>query len=308
MTLRLLLLVVLGSSCGRPSESQPSADLGHGYLRPYTGQGLPLWDSGIGILDGLCTAFHLGNGVVATAGHCMNPQLVPGQPCMGQQILWEDGTKSQCVQILDYSNSEVSDFAMIEVDPFPASAFHISQRSPVAGEDIIVLGYPQGNGLHISDHCQFEPENQTSFRHNCNTRPGHSGSPIIEVRNYEILGIHNGNRNEQFNYGTQAADLLTPQAWQSLRTQKNQATQWQDFQNNEKQLLYHIPSSRGKTEVIFDFDVEEGYDFLYVQDFEGLRHTLTGRGNVALTLQSPVIVSFESDYSGQSKQVSMRFQ
>ena len=52
-------------------------------------------------------------------------------------------------------------------------------------------------------------------------------------------------------------------------------------------------------------DVEDGYDFVNVVDGHGVLKSFTGKKEVKLELKTPAIISFVSDYAGQSKLVQV---
>ena len=53
------------------------------------------------------------------------------------------------------------------------------------------------------------------------------------------------------------------------------------------------------------FSLEDGYDFVFVQDGNQVKQQITGSGVKTFTLTTPVIISFESDYGGESEMVEL---
>ena len=73
------------------------------------------------------------------------------------------------------------------------------------GRSIYIIQYPNGN------KAQFAPGkiknmsvDKYSIEHKCQTQPGSSGSPIIDLKTYRVIGIHKGsnNKNKNWNLGT----------------------------------------------------------------------------------------------------------
>ena len=70
---------------------------------------------------------------------------------------------------------------------------------------VFTAGYPNVDfykeGRHISSGL-ITKLNENNFAHNCDTRSGSSGSPIINLFKL-VIGIHNGgDKNEEYNIGT----------------------------------------------------------------------------------------------------------
>ena len=40
------------------------------------------------------------------------------------------------------------------------------------------------------------------INHYCNTKDGSSGSPILSLNNFKVIGVHYGGLNEKLNFGT----------------------------------------------------------------------------------------------------------
>ena len=295
-------------SCGKDSSlGKLKADVGYGVLRPWDDQNDPDIKNAIGKLDGQCTAFHLGDGVVATAGHCLDEATQPADPCLSHQIVWPNGERSQCVQVLDYVLSEDRDLAVFEVDPIPEGSLEIASQYS-GREGTTVIGYPKDEVLHISQDCESQALGEDKIEHNCHTLPGHSGSPLIREQDFKVIGIHNGHKDHRINYGSFLPDFAEiNRRWQSARQEREQALSWGPFANNVSRLLYHIPSSQGEVASFqIHFNVEDGYDFVEVQDGDRVKHRLTGQGSREFELPTPVLVTFESDYGGESEGVSMQ--
>ncbi len=173
-----------------------------------------------GLLSMSCTATHIGNGYVLTAGHCfwVGSDLAMDLPCDGVTIEWglRQGLapymKSQCERVVYAQRSTTSDFAILKVDPVPDVAVGVELfRTAVAGDSVTIFSHPEQLPLHWSNVCSIESQLDPklapgTLQHKCDTNPGSSGATIIDVNTNKIVGIHNGGRSPSagvgMNYGT----------------------------------------------------------------------------------------------------------
>ncbi|SMF08261.1 trypsin-like serine peptidase [Pseudobacteriovorax antillogorgiicola] len=303
-----LLFVI---SCGQDNTSQLNAELGTGQLRPWQDHDLPI-SGAIGTLDGQCTVFHIGSGLVATAAHCLAPQAKAGDPCLPHQVAWHDGSISQCVQVMALEFENQRDIAVFEVDPAPQDYFEIAETdhflADTESSDVVIYGFPKGEELHVSENCHRTVESTNSFTHTCSTLPGHSGSPVLRASDHKVVGVHNGNRSQRYNYGSLLPLAFADQSqWLAFKNQRRESKTWGPFGNNMSRLLYHIPSNELDTaRFSINFRVEDGYDFVKVQDGNLIQYTLTGQGSKTYELVTPILITFESDYAGKSDSVTLQ--
>lgn len=69
-------------------------------------------------------------------------------------------------------------------------------------QSIYLLGYPEGSKIKVS-YGIMDQLNEDRINHLCNTKNGSSGSPILLLNNFKIIGLHFGCSNKfNFNYGT----------------------------------------------------------------------------------------------------------
>jgi V8-like Glu-specific endopeptidase len=170
-----------------------------------------------GILSSGCTATHIGQGLVLTAGHC-----VPGSVERGARAgCWKDasiqwtyragtplGEVSSCVRVL-HAEFELfqKDFAILAVENPPKAFVDVDREArPKSGAGLTLFGHPQKRPLEWSRYCVLTEAPRSYqkgfyFGHQCDTEPGNSGSVVIDVKNLRVVGIHNGGE-VPLNYAT----------------------------------------------------------------------------------------------------------
>lgn len=328
MRLILLFTSVLFSACGPgPQKSRTKVIIGTNSQSPVAGNAD--WQSwahlfpATGLMTGKCTAFHLGDGLAVSAGHCFpaaHPDSDLIQECANRSIRWGflDGTEavaaSRCIAVLDRvwdeDQADAPDYALFRVDPPPPARIPVAPVPKEADPGrLFVLGYPDGHPLAASGPCAGSAEGGMHFRHGCDTRPGNSGSPVIDADSGAVVGIHNGGEG-QFNYGTWLDAVprggLEPAAMPSPPAVPGADLEFGPFGDNQSGILWFFPRATGpRVAFTLNTDVEDGYDKVTVTDGNGRRRDYTGRQSVRLDLAAPVVVSFQSDYAGTSNRVSL---
>ncbi len=173
-----------------------------------------------GLMSISCTATHIGNGYVLTAGHCfwVGSELAQDLPCGEITIEWgvRQGLpaylKSTCERVLFAQRSTTNDFAIIKVFPVPEAFVEVElSRRAVASDSLTLFSHPQELPLRWSGTCTVETNldpllSPTTLQHKCDTNPGSSGATILDAATNRIVGIHNGGRataqGTGMNYGT----------------------------------------------------------------------------------------------------------
>ncbi|MCX6127897.1 MAG: hypothetical protein NTX25_02390, partial [Proteobacteria bacterium] len=136
----------------------------------------------IGKMTGGCTAFHLGHGIVASAGHCIElaKQAWQQSTCYSIDIIWgqtlenQSPDHSRCMRILDYRYDEQVDYALFQVDPVPSASIEIEPvpRDLRTSAQAIVVGYPKNQTLNWSGICEANWSGRSDsqfFHHRCDT-------------------------------------------------------------------------------------------------------------------------------------------
>lgn len=174
----------------------------------------PLIDA-FGVLTMGCTATHIGNGLVITAGHCFNAPATrkDNTTCAGINVQW--GVRvdapayltSACQIVLTKETNRNRDYAIFKVDPIPPVEIPVDFAArPNDGTTLTILGHPRRRPLEWSQTCSLEPGSTggwgiDQFSHQCDTEPGSSGSTILDDTTLKVVGIHDGG-NTRWNYGT----------------------------------------------------------------------------------------------------------
>lgn len=166
-----------------------------------------------------CSATHIGNGLVLTAGHCFEApeRRVNNKPCDRITVDWgyrKDKAaylKSKCVTVLAAELNDNRDYAIFKVDVAPTAKIEMDlQARPKVGTAVTIFGHPQLRPLEWSKTCIIEESSRggwgtDEFSHQCDTEPGNSGSTVIDDTTLKIIGIHDGGR-APWNYGTFLVD------------------------------------------------------------------------------------------------------
>ncbi len=327
----LVLTLALAAACGELPKSIDSSassiiDINSMVtIDPSTplSQSLRNELTAIGKMTGGCTAFHLGHGIVATAGHCIT--IATADPvetsCHNLSIVWEQDrgnqlpAHSRCMKILQYQFDVNGDFAFIQVDPAPAASIGIQSmdRSINVDQKVVVVGYPKGKALSVSGRCEMitaSGEASNFFHHSCDTLPGNSGSPVLDADSSLVLGIHNGDADNHENYGSYLPDPTELQRLAELveaPPQQFSQLHYGPFPDQWTRNLLNV-TTKEATAVSFDlkYNVEDGYDKLVIVDGLGRVVELTGDHLQHFEkLPTPLSLVVITDYSGTSQSVQL---
>ena len=166
-----------------------------------------------------CTATHIGNGLVISAGHCFDApsKRANNMPCADITVEWgvragrEAYLKSKCVKVLAAELNDDRDYAILLVSPAPTATIDVDYSKRVGqSTKITIFGHPQMRPLEWSKVCTVEPSSngpwgKDQFAHQCDTEPGNSGSTVIDDSSLKVIGIHDGGR-APWNYATYLYD------------------------------------------------------------------------------------------------------
>ena len=100
----------------------------------------------------------------------------------------------------DIDKININSFLDIDDDIFDENYENLLDK-----KSVYLLHYPHGNLSEYSSGVikGFFADEKFSFRHSCQTEKGSSGSPIINLLNHKVIGIHKGyKKNLKYNIGT----------------------------------------------------------------------------------------------------------
>lgn len=245
MTTSLFALVALSVAAVGCSAEQVAEEpvgvtdqakiIGDNDLTPVTqnGANIPAKYAGLpdafGIISMGCTATHIGNGVVVTAGHCFNAPSTRKNnfACAGTTVKW--GVRvdspayltSKCTTVYAAQQSHDIDYSIFQVDVAPAAKVDVDLSArPAFDSTITIFSHPHLRPLEWSKTCTVKPSSNggwgaNQFAHQCDTDPGSSGATVLDDDTLKVVGIHDGGINP-WNYGTFLYDTPLAEVLASL--------------------------------------------------------------------------------------------
>lgn len=220
-TLAWSLLLFGLVSCGSlpANKSDTSKIIGSNDLvvvKPQ-GENLPLAMRSIidafGLMSMGCTATHIGNGLVLSAGHCFDSKELAKEICDETTVkfgLRKDVApylETKCVEIVAMELTDKKDFVLFRVADVPRAKVDVElKRKPALRSVVTIFGHPMERPLEWSQRCRIaKPRDMqgtlADFTHQCDTEPASSGSVVISTSSLKVVGIHNGGI-APWNYGT----------------------------------------------------------------------------------------------------------
>jgi len=160
-----------------------------------------------------CTATHIGNGYVLTAGHCVKDSFCSSS---SYNITWaytetnrQGKLVSSCQEVIAKENNNLRDYAVLRYSPAPSSSLPINASNrPRLGDRLTIFSHPNGVPLSWSGYCNHKGNfSSQKFSYDCDTKGGSSGAAVLNAK-MEIIGVHNlGSGYQQVNAGTYLADI-----------------------------------------------------------------------------------------------------
>jgi V8-like Glu-specific endopeptidase len=284
-----------------------------------------------------CSATHIGNGLVLTAGHCFDApeRRTNNQPCSEFTIAWglrHDKAAyltSRCDMILAAETSNDRDYAILRVSPIPPVSVELDLTArPNVDLRITIFGHPQARPLEWSQTCGLRTSEEGGwgrfqFSHQCDTEPGNSGSTVLDDSSLKVIGIHDGGRildpgaNMGWNYATFLADTPIrefvggnplPDPTPTPVPQPGDDQSFGPFENSENRILTTLSKKEGEA-VSFrlEVDTEKNYDKVVVTTGTGEVKQYSGKHAVEMDkLPTPVTIQFISDRSVKSTRVQLK--
>lgn len=216
----LSLLVLWGVSEGAVSHAwaqAPEKVIGENDFVPVaadaTNLPVELQDivGAVGQLNIGCTATHIGDGLVLTAGHCVtrSPRArSKGCPQLG--VIWGNygGNKkysvSKCITVEAREYNDRVDYAVLRVANPPEAFVEVDWAPQESILPVTILSFPRMRPMEWSPNCETEPymdpvRAAVKFSHSCDTEGGSSGAPIFSADTFKMIGIHGG-AGDDLNY------------------------------------------------------------------------------------------------------------
>ena len=113
-----------------------------------------------------------------------------------RKIKIDDGRKLYTDEVYDITIIEIkeedqlSQFNFLEIDEKILKEEELEKI--YLGEMIYIIHYPQASFSTCSYDKIKQILNNSNIRYTCQTQPGSSGSPILNLKNYKVIGIHCG--------------------------------------------------------------------------------------------------------------------
>jgi V8-like Glu-specific endopeptidase len=201
-------------ACGEiQSDSQLNVIIGENDLSYYLEN--DRLSKSIGHIELGCTATHIGNGLVLTAGHC-----IADSSCQDKSydIVWnfrenqpEGELKSQCLEIIASENNFSADYAILRYDVYPEQSLKVDTSGELRfGDPLTIFSHPNNRALSWSNWCQYLGTLDDSLyrlSYECDTESGSSGAVILN-ENFDIVGVHNlGIWSRKINGGTFVSEI-----------------------------------------------------------------------------------------------------
>ncbi len=178
----------------------------------------PLLDA-VGHMSMGCTATHIGNGIVLSAGHCFHATSVRKDnfACPNVSVRWglradsPSYLTSTCTTVLAARQSRDTDYSIFKVSPVPPVAIAVDYAArPAIDTTLTIFSHPRSRPLEWSQTCLLKPASSggwgaDQFSHQCDTDPGSSGATILNDASLAVIGIHDGG-TYSWNYGTFLSD------------------------------------------------------------------------------------------------------
>jgi V8-like Glu-specific endopeptidase len=268
-----------------------------------------------------CTATHVGDGLVLTAGHCFEAPATRtnNMPCDGTTVDWgvrKDKPKyltSNCQIVLAAEQSDKRDYAIFRVSPIPPVSVKLDfSRRPAVGTPLTIFGHPQIRPLEWSQICSVQPASNGNFgvdqfSHQCDTEPGSSGSTILSDTSLAVVGIHDGGV-VPWNYGTFLAatpigefvggttnkpptvSFTAPAANATVSGSVTVSANASDPDGSVAKVVFELPDGTSVTRSSAPFSVS--WDSTLAQNgSHTLRATATDNAGATTTTTRPIVVS-----------------
>lgn len=172
-----------------------------------------------------CTGFYISKDIIMTNHHCIPDEEVAStltiyvgylSSLTSSHGIINRGVLLAGDPILDYSFIRVSDRFASNGEPVK-----LRKSGPHDGEFIAIIQHPSGEAMKVADdedcyissaHIAGYAGSMVDFGHRCDTSDGSSGSLVLSLRDFRIIGIHHwgirpGDSREE-NQGVRMDEIL----------------------------------------------------------------------------------------------------
>lgn len=147
-----------------------------------------------------CSAFLVGDDLMATAGHCMDASR-----CAQSSFVFSYRMSSQnqspnevdsaevyrCQEVLERAQTGAEDYALVKLDR-PVRGHRVltlAKSSVQVGDSLFVVGHPSGIPTKVTDNGVVRSVKSEFFTANLDTYGGNSGSAVFSQDSLEVVGI-----------------------------------------------------------------------------------------------------------------------
>jgi V8-like Glu-specific endopeptidase len=127
----------------------------------------------------------------------------------------EEGTRKYTVNPKPIEASKELDYAVLEVVGDPSQEYgelKLASLAPQAGDPFWIIGHPMGEGQRVSrEKCGASTPAVSAGKllHTCDTLPGNSGSPVIDVSLRQVVALHHaGSQKDSVNFAILMSEIL----------------------------------------------------------------------------------------------------
>jgi V8-like Glu-specific endopeptidase len=181
-----------------------------------------LYDKGISS----CTAFIVSKQYILTNYHCSLGILENARIDASRidaitfvagytQTGIEEGTRKYTVIPTPVEASKELDYAVLEVVGDPSQEYgelKLASLAPQSGDPFWIIGHPMGEGQRVSrEKCRASSPAVSAGKllHTCDTLPGNSGSPVIDVSLRQVVALHHaGSQKDSVNFAILMSEIL----------------------------------------------------------------------------------------------------